>query len=235
MQLEKYRDPELRVMNFITSYLLAPIAILGVGWRYDEKLVKRKQTKTELILDPFGHVMVDETGSPIIQTRVEVAEQREVAMDDNESDKHKLFDFWLDPKGEMPLTPVATYSTENGWPEKTLKKSLLLWQRRTKGKDKPFQLTGIKLEVRTALEEGREASRDEVGLSGEDDDEKDQRLRMYEVLNYWEDERYSMIINRKELAYDGPQSLLASFFKTFFDSDIWANSERSIRNEVRLK
>jgi len=53
MQLEN-TGIRVKGYDFITSYLLAPIAILGVGWRYDEKLVKRKQTKTELILDPFG-------------------------------------------------------------------------------------------------------------------------------------------------------------------------------------
>lgn len=189
--------------DFITSYLLAPIAILGVGWRYDEKLVKRKQTKTELILDPFGHAMVDEVGNPIIQTRVEVAEQREVAIDDNEVININFFDFWLDPKGECLDTSRYVFHRE--WlTREDIEEKLIVMTAAHEGEGQAFSVDWDKVGSSDGLEEGREASRDEVGLSGEDDDEKDQRLRMYEVLNYWEDERYSMIINRKELAYDGP-------------------------------
>lgn len=200
--------------DFITSYLLAPIAILGIGWRYDEKLVKRKQTETRMVLDPFGRPMVDETGNPIIQTEVNLIEQREVAFDDNEILNIDFFDFWVDPKGEDLDT--CRYVFHREWLTKEdIEEKLVVMTAAHEGEGQAFTIDWENVGSSDGLEEGRQEARDAVGLSGEEDDEKDPRLKMYEVLNYWEDERYSMIINRKELAYDGTNPYWRHSLKPF--------------------
>jgi len=124
-----------------------------------------------------------------------------------------FFDFWLDPKGECLDTSRYVFHRE--WlTREDIEEKLIVMTAAHEGEGQAFSVDWDKVGSSDGLEEGREASRDEVGLSGEDDDEKDQRLRMYEVLNYWEDERYSMILTART-CLRWSQSLLASFFKPF--------------------
>jgi len=89
-QLEK-NDWEAVFYDYLTSLLIFPAAILAVGWRYEQKRVRRRvPVTTGLQWDSFGNI--------IPRIEMQVIEQLETAWDDNEIINVDFFDFWIDPK-----------------------------------------------------------------------------------------------------------------------------------------
>src|SRR5690606_34720250 len=75
-QLEK-NDWEAVFYNYLTSLLIFPAAILSVGWRFEQKRVRRRvPVTTGLTVDPLGQI--------IPRIEMQVIEQLETAWDDNE-------------------------------------------------------------------------------------------------------------------------------------------------------
>lgn len=215
MQMENNKI-RAKMYDYITSLLIYPAGILGVGWKYDEKMVRRKQHSQRMIFDPFGRPMLDtETGMPIIQQVTEIIEQKEVAYDDNEIVNIDFYDFWPDPKGQC--IDSCRYVFHREWlSREDIEEKILVLERANGGQ--AFNIDWEKIKSSSGLKEGRWERQSEVGLTPateEDSSETDERMNLYEVLNYWEDERYALIINRMELAYDGPNPYWRHMSKPF--------------------
>jgi hypothetical protein len=201
-QLEA-NDFKLKLYNFVTSYLIYPAAIMGVGWKYEVKMVKRKNRYTMPLLDPFGRIHVDEAGQPVMQTVTEIIEQPEVTYDGNELINIDFYDFWVDPKAQS--IEDARYVFHREWLTRAeIEEKIAVLQEAHGGN--VFNVDWEKIGPSSGLEEGKWERQSEVGISPATDDQGNDQdyLRQYEVLNYWEDERYALLINRSEVIYDGP-------------------------------
>ena len=240
--------------DYVTSMLIFPCAIMSVGWRYEEKRVRRKEPIMGPVMDPQTgwpaidwekvQPMVDpQTGQPVMDPQtgqqipdpntmqplidvvgMEIVEKDEIAWDDNEVQNVDFFDFWPDPRGNDLDDCRFVFHRE--------------WMTRDDIEDKLEMLqmahSGVVNEINWDevtgdhgnLEEGKWERLTSVGISPEtshgyfddDDDDEVSPGELYEVLNYWEDERYCILINRVALAYDGPNPYWRHSTKPFVAS-----------------
>lgn len=194
---------KMKLYDFVTSMLVFPAAIMGVGWRYEENMVRRKHKQVIPLLDPFGFPLLDSfTGEPLTQEVIQIIEQPEVVYDDNELVNIDFFDFWVDPRGHDIDSCRFVFHRE--WlTREAIEQRVKVISEANGGTIYPVDWNSIG--TAEGLEEGRWERQTEVGLSPITSDViKEGKLRLYEVLHYWEDERYAMLINRKEVIYDGP-------------------------------
>ncbi len=232
LQMDKNKMPS-RFYDYVTSMLVFPAGILGVGWRYDEKRVRRKEPimmpvmnpqgfpeidweKAQPLMDPSGQPVVDpQTGQPMPDPAtlqplmqvvgMQVVETDEVAWDDNEIVNIDFYDFWPDPRGNDVDDCRFVFHRE--WmTSDQIDEKLALLENAGSGHVYPIDWETMK-ETGGGLEEGKWERLSAVGISPETQEgnyEADTgNANLFEVLNYWEDERYAILINRKEVAYDG--------------------------------
>lgn len=198
MQLERNQIVR-RFYDFITSLLVFPAAIMGVGWRYERKQVKRRVP----VAVPMG---IGPDGMPIIINTLVVQDIEDVIWDDNELVNVDYFDFWPDPRGHDIDSCRFVFQRE--WlTQEQIEEKLMVLERAGSGEIYPVDWEAIK-GAGQALSEGRWERLSAVGLTPETSDgyyseEGEMRGKLFEVLHYWEDERHAIIINRSELAYDG--------------------------------
>src|SRR5690606_23187851 len=87
--------------DWVTNLLISPAAIMSVGWRYEERTVRRRVEQPVLAFDPWFQQVVPVfdpfSGRPMRQ--LVVVEAVEPEWDDNELQVVDFFDFWVDPKG----------------------------------------------------------------------------------------------------------------------------------------
>ncbi len=211
MQLES-NDFKVKLYNFITSLLIYPAAIMGVGWRYDERLVRRKEYNQIPLLDPFGMPHVGPDGLPLAQTNVNIVEQMEVVYDDNELINIDYYDFWPDPRGHSLDT--CRYVFHREWLSKQdIEEKVTILAEANGGY--LFEIDWEEIGVASGGEEGRRERQSEIGFTIDDTQDESPHMQLYEVLNYWEDDRYAMIINGSEVAYDGPTPYWRHMSKPF--------------------
>lgn len=201
-QLES-NDFKLKLYDYVTSFLIYPAAIMGIGWKYEEQIVKRKHQYQVPLMDPFGRPHIDQFGQPIMQQVTEVIEQPEVVYDGNELINIDFYDFWVDPRAQS--LEDARYVFHREWlTREDIEKKIAVLREAHGGAI--FDVDWEKVGSSGGLEEGKWERQSEVGLSpASTDHENDQdNMRLYEVLNYWEDTRYALLINQNEVIYDGP-------------------------------
>ena len=197
-QLEK-NDWEAVFYDYLTSLLIFPAAILAVGWRYEQKRVRRRvPVTTGLQWDSFGNI--------IPRIEMQVIEQLETAWDDNEIINVDFFDFWIDPKATNIDNARFVYQREivtRGQIE-----DLMVTLSESQSGD-VFQLDWEALKDKGAewAHEGRFERLSEVGVSISSDDgdwpEGVRRGELFELLHYWEDDRHAILVNRDQLLFDG--------------------------------
>src|SRR5690606_14500222 len=72
--------------DWVTNLLISPLAIMSVGWRYEERTVRRRVEQPVLVFDPWSQQVVPVvdpyTGQPV--TQMVVVEQTEPEWDDYE-------------------------------------------------------------------------------------------------------------------------------------------------------
>lgn len=197
-QLEK-NDWEAVFYNYLTSLLIFPAAILSVGWRFEQKRVRRRvPVTTGLTVDPLGQI--------IPRIEMQVIEQLETAWDDNEITNVDFSDFWIDPKGTDIDNARFCFQREMVTRGQLEELQEVLSQ--TQSGD-VFRLDWDKLKETSDAwaTEGRFERMSAVGVSVDsgsgDWPDGSKRGELYELLHYWEDDRHAIIVNRSQLAFDG--------------------------------
>ena len=202
-QLEK-NDIASKYYDYITSLLIFPAAIMGVGWRYEEKLINKKVPVPEWANPDYGRPY--KTGNFIYERR----KSEEVIWDDNELTNVDFFDFWPDPKASDLEDCRGVFHREI-ITFKDLKNKLEYLDQLNEGVIYPVDFQEILEESPLDRTEGREKRMSEVGRSvdmglkyyNSEDPELKENTK-FEILHYWEDDRHAMLLNREEALYDGP-------------------------------
>mgnify|MGYP001226706700 CR=1 FL=1 len=188
--------------DWATELLIFPAAVMAVGWRYETRKIQRP------ILIP--RIEVDSNGLPQLVQQLAIQETEQVVWDDNEISLVDYWDFWADPRGRDIDNCRFVFHRE--WLTRdALEERLELLASTGLGTVYSLDWDELK-EAGSELEEGRWRPMSEVGLTPEtrqghwDEDEPIQGHtgQLVEVLHYWEDERHAILVNRKAVAYDGP-------------------------------
>ncbi len=189
MQLER-NQIAVKFYNFITSVLVFPAGILGVGWRYERKKVKRR-----LPVVVFGADGAS-LGIALSLQEVEVTE-----WDDNEIVNVDYFDFWPDPRGVDIDSCRFVFQREWATREQVEAKLELL---RELGAGTVWMPDFEALKgAGGGLEEGRWERLSAVGIAPETGPGAEEGAELYELLHYWTDEEHAIIVNRTECVYYG--------------------------------
>ena len=194
MQFEKNGIVK-KFYDYLTSLLVFPAGILGVGWRYEEKVIRKEVETEQIIHTEMGPVM----GAPV----KEVQEITKVVFDDNEIVNIDYFDFWPDPHGHD--VDSCRYVFQREWvTREELESRLELYEE--SGAGDVYEVNYEELQQARAYEDGRFERLSAVGLSphfDEDSSLESPEKNLYEVLHYWEDDLHIMIINRQVMAFKG--------------------------------
>jgi len=185
--------------DFITSVLIFPAGIMSVGWRVEDRTVRIPIPRLANPID-----VVYNGAQP--EFVVEYQEISERVWDDNEIQVVDYFDFWPDPRGYDIDSCRFVFQREWLSREQIEQKLAVLEEA---GLGRVFPIDWEKVHSVSNIQDGRYERMSAVGLAPETtdgfwSDEKGVRIGLtYEVLHYWEDQRYAMLINRCELAYEG--------------------------------
>lgn len=190
--------------DYVTSLLLFPKGYMGVGWRFEEAYLKKKVPVPEIIQTIYGPQY---TGNTVYQVR----EGLEKIWDDNEIINIDFFDFWPDPKGyDLDSCRGVFHREFLTFEELVQRLEFLSWLDEgiiyIGSPDELWDISGG-----DHLERGRERRMAEIGMSenGLDvfinsEDMSIKKNAQFEVLNYWQDDRRIMTVNRQKVAYVGP-------------------------------
>lgn len=160
------------------------------GWRYVEKQVIRRQPQP-VVDEETGEPYLDEWGQPI--TDLQPVRINEADYDDNEVEFIDLGLFYVDPAAEdiddARYCGHASYMTKE--------------QLQQKVDTGLYKIDWKKVPKDNKSNTARDYRMSQVGLPTYDDQiaESDEDA-LYEVLHYWEDDRYVTIINRAYIACD---------------------------------
>jgi hypothetical protein len=182
--------------DFVTSLLIFPAAIMSIGWRYEKKKVKRKLRVP--VLRDNGDGMIDSDGEVAVTEEFDA-----VLFDDNEIQNVDFFDFWVDPRGQDLDSCRFVFHREWATQEQ-IEDMLATLKKANNGKIYDADFDALR-GGGNGTEEGRWDRLWEIDMAPETQQgyQKDDRLELFEVLHYWEDNRHAIIINRAEMAYDG--------------------------------
>ena len=197
-QLEK-NDWEAVFYDYLTSLLIFPAAILAVGWRYEQKRVRRRvPVTTGFNIDALGQIV------PRIE--MQLIEQLETAFDDNEVLNVDFFHFWIDPRGTNIDNARFVFHREIATRGQIEDLTMILSDSQS---GDVFRLDWDRLKESTDAwaSEGPFERMASVGISVESDDgswpEGVRRGELFELLHYWEDDRHAILVNRDQLLFDG--------------------------------
>ena len=211
-QLDKNQIYKL-FYDFVTNLLISPAAIMSVGWRYETRTVRRRVEVPLTAIDPWlGRpvaVFDPFTGQPM--TQLVVMESEEPVWDDNEIQLVDFFDFWPDPLGHDIDSCRYVFQREWMTREQIEARLAVLEQEMVSagaGRLYAVRWDDIQGQGDALRSDSRWQRMSAVGLTTDSmpDDhwEPDEKPgQVYEVLHYWTDDDYAMIINRSELAYVG--------------------------------
>src|SRR5690606_8210752 len=143
----------------------------------------------------------------LLGIREEIQAVTEPVWDDNELKVVNFFDFWIDPRGQCIDTARFAFQRERLTEEQVEDRLAVLSEA---GLGTVFHPNWEELRGSSPVGCERHDLLTSVGITPEtsegpwSDDPRDQRRgNLHEVLHYWEDNRYAMLINRKELLYEG--------------------------------
>ncbi len=197
--------------DYVTCFLIFPLAIMSVGWRFEQRRVRRRVEVPAMMLDPRTLQpvpMLDPiTGQPV--TQLQVTESLETAWDDNELRVVHFFDWWGDPAGyDIDSCRFCFEREELTWQQILERQELLAQHVAAVGAGQVFRLNKDDLPKTSEFaQEGKWRLLSEVGREADpqgDHWERDEQPGdKYEVLHYWTDTEHAMIVNRSQLAYMG--------------------------------
>lgn len=197
-QLEK-NDWEAVFYDYLTSLLVFPAAILAVGWRYEQKRVRRRVPVTT------GFTM-DSLGQVIPRIEMQLIEQLETAWDDNEILHVDFSDFWIDPKA-TDLDNARFCFQREIVTRGQIEDLMMLLAESQSGDVFRLDWDALKEGADAWAHEGRFERMSSVGVSVQSDSgdwpEGVRRGDLFELLHYWEDDRHAILVNRDQLLFDG--------------------------------
>lgn len=197
--------------DYTTGYLVFPAGIMSVGWRYEKKLMRKPIPVPTIVQTPQG---------PMVQIQNQHQESINTVWDDNEINNVDFFDFWVDPRGTNLDTARFVFHRE--WLTEQQLIHRLRWLSQLP-EGKIFEPDFKKLRnAGSALRQGSWERQSEVGIHPEERDimgrkreDDDTSKTLYEVLNYWEDDRRQLLVNRAEVLWDGPSPYWRHMKKPF--------------------
>ena len=199
-QLEK-NNIKAKFYDYVTAMLTFPAGIMSVGWRYEEKYMKKKVPVPNMVMDQRGQLI--QSGY-----RTEIREEWATEWDDNEINNIDFFDFWPDPQASSLDECRGVFHRE--WlTREDLEQRLDFLNNLGEGVIYPVDLDDLQ-GSNAGLQQGRWERLSAVGISKGDNifdiysNSPDKSKQPFEVLHYWEDNRHTMYINRQEVIYDGP-------------------------------
>jgi hypothetical protein len=202
-QLEK-NGWEGKIYDFVTDYLVFPVAIMAVGWRLDIETVRRKIPYQPNVLEGILNYIKG------IETKAyEVVETEEAVWDDNELQNIDFFDFWPDPRAVECNVDNCRFAFVREWMTwEDLQEYLDVLREHSDGTVFDLDREDIAQNGFTDTETAEEKKRSAIGRSFDDRDGSesmnDKRLELFEVLHYWERGKHAVLVNRYSLAYTGP-------------------------------
>jgi hypothetical protein len=202
-QLEK-NGWERKIYDFVTDYLVFPVAIMAVGWRLDIETVRRKVPYQPNVLEGILNYIKG------IETKAyEVVETEEAVWDDNELQNIDFFDFWPDPRAVECNVDHCRFAFVREWMTwEDLQEYLDVLREHSDGTVFDLDREDIAQNGYTDTETAEEKKRSAIGRSFDDRDGSenmnDKRFELFEVLHCWEPYRHQVLVNRYSLAYSGP-------------------------------
>ncbi len=201
-QLEKNNIVK-KIYDFYTGMLVFPAAIMGVGWRYETRKVKKRLPvfKEESLLGKIQLFLSN--GRPLLMPKV----VEEIIWDDNEIQNISFFDFWPDPRGTSSDISTWRFCFHREWlTRKQIEDKLMLLKDIESGE--VYELNWDKLsDALDQIDDSKEMAQMSVGISPELEDEYDSKTdrsdSLHEVVHYWENDKYKILIDRNSLAYSG--------------------------------
>ena len=193
---------ELRMYEHITAMMIYPAAIMSVGWRYEEKQVRRRVAKPVTVKDDDGNPLW--TG----KMKMVIEDTSLVEWDDNELQYVDFFDFWRDPRGRGVDIDTDRFCFNREWmTEEELREYLTILKQQDAGKVWMPKFKDLR-ETSSGREEGRWYRQSQVGIGPEEDVGTWQEYEakagyLYEVLRYWTNDKHGLLINGIEAAYYG--------------------------------
>lgn len=197
------------IWDFLTSMAIAKAGILSIGWRYEERTVKKRRDFFRKVGDNLANAL---TGKFKNITWTDIVEEKEVVWDDNEVVNVDWFDCWPDARGK-------TYDPETWrhcWIRDWMTRSQIEQHREMikKAGGTVFDITDMEwdqlVNKNADLEEGRQQRLNAVGKSQASEDsatvtnkirEMDKDNILYEVLKYYNGEDYGMVISRYKMSH----------------------------------
>lgn len=183
--------------NYCTGFLVFPAGILAVGWKYEQREVKRWQ-KVRRIVDAGEGFPVEIEVDEVVTTPV-------VTCDDNDLSYVDYFDFFPDPLG-TDLDRCRFVFAREWLTRDALLAKLNVLKRAGVGRVYEPESWDALASAGAALQGGRVDKAGAVGMAAETWQGQWPDAAsgyMYEVLHYWEDNRHALLVNRHEVLYDG--------------------------------
>ncbi len=184
----------LKWYEFITNMLIFPAAVMSVGWRYDTKIVRRRIPTT--LIDPFS-------GEPM--TILVEEEQEAVVWNDNELQIVAWEDQWCDPKAS-DLDSARFFFHREILTLDQLESMLAMLEEAGDGERFPLDMESLLKQGESLLGEGKWERFSAAGVSDPGGDHwatGERPGNVLEVLHYWTDDEYGLLVNREQLAYYG--------------------------------
>lgn len=194
---ERMHLPAVFADCLLTDALVFGTSVVFTGWLRKERMQKHRATVQRLLLDDMGMPFLDEMGAPISMDIKEIVEEPLMVYDDPVVQRIDLFDFFVDKTATT--IQDARFCGHTEWLTKEQIQNLEAvagWSVNWKNLSPVAYVKGGK-EIRAELNGGSIEPVDDCF-------DKKSAGSIYEVKQYWEDNRHVVIINGEECALDEP-------------------------------
>jgi hypothetical protein len=205
-QLEK-NNWEAKVYQYVTNCLVSQVAVMGVGWRQEIEMVKKRAPVQKNVIDILGGLI---SGNPeAMKPEFEIVEEEEVIWDDNELTNIDFFDFWPDPRANECHPDACRFVFVREWMTwDDLQEYLQMLDEQGAGTVYEVDREDVDNSASSDFDSSEYKKRRTVGRSFDDRDgseyTNDKHLQLYEILHYWEDDRHAVLVERYTMVYSGP-------------------------------
>lgn len=207
--------------DYFTGLLVFPFMAMGVGWKTERKIVKRRRPK-EIPADAMGYVN---------QVVMEIVEEEQTVYDDNYLQLIDYDDFWPDPFGDSLDTFRGVFHREFVTRGELEQYMDALSDIAREYNDGAVYEPDYELE-QNVLEFG-DSGFDKASFYGEEINtesgfEHGSKYSLFELLHYWTDDEHIIVFNRQQVIFDGPNHFWRHGKKPFIYSSFEPLPKRPI-------